>query len=124
MSCRDSSHELARLDRGAAHLEQLFEGNRRGATLPDRLYERRRACSLALVLMPQVHLAEARPAEAGEAPEVVELKHAPRAEDLHPLLRKGAMAIREVVHGAEGAVGERELEAHLVLTGLDVAAHA
>ena len=53
----------------------------------DGLEERLRAGALALVLPPQIHLLEARPAEAREPAEIVEPQNSARRKNLEPLFR-------------------------------------
>lgn len=63
------------LDAYPAYLQQLLDGNGRGAAFPQGGHEGRGAGPLALVLSPQVLPPEGGPAEAGEGSEVVELQH-------------------------------------------------
>src|SRR5690606_28676340 len=53
----------------------------------------------------------ARPAETPEGTEIVDLQDASIAEHFQPLLRERPAAIGEIMHRADGAVGESEVEA-------------
>src|SRR5581483_11669221 len=75
------------------------------------LEKRPDACPLPLVLPPGPEASHAAPSVAAEPAEVVEREHPPAREHLEALLGEGARAVREVVNGPDGAVGELELEA-------------
>jgi hypothetical protein len=94
-------------DADARHFEQFVQRNRCRAAGAHRAHKGRGAGLLALVLAPQIHFAEARPAKAGQLAEVVQLQHPTASKDLQPFFREALAAIGEVMHRADRAVCKR-----------------
>src|SRR5690554_4247405 len=92
-----SAKSLSHLDAHPCDLKDLLSGDGRGLAHRYRREKSRRTGLLALILLPEVHLSETRPAKALELAEVVELQHAPSGEHLDALLGKARRAVSQIM---------------------------
>src|SRR5437899_8825147 len=113
MSCRidiASRKAIDDVETCSRDFHELIERYGRQPSLPDRIDEGRGAGAVALVLAPQIHLAETGPAKSSQATEVLKLEYAASTKNFQTLLRKRSMAVRQIMHRPERAVGEAHTE--------------
>ena len=79
------------------------------------MHERLGAGRLPFVLLPKIHARETLPTPAAQLAEVVQLKHAARAEDLKTLLGKALVAVGQVMDAADRAIGKLQCQNRLVV---------
>ena len=94
----------------ALHLKQLGRRNRRRAAGFNGLEESGATSNLALVLGPAAASAKSRNAPGLEFAEVVELQHLAGGKHFEAFLGEGHAAVGEVVHAADGAISEAQLQ--------------